>query len=422
MAKFHEIPTLTEEGLKTCRELREKTITLKKEAYGEQNPNTSESLVQFNPVYMNKRELDNRLYDIFSGEDVKKLSEEHRELRSRIDYELVRTVVEKIFPFYLSLDTPLSYYLQVAARDMNKIDSKTDPHRGRDDKHTYMGTFTAKEWIDAWKEYVLLDKRACNIQEIRKYMPERTDCPLSTVHKFFTVEKSKRKNGKNNNGFPLDYEINMPKFEFDCRTKSGQQFAYKLVRYLTGEKEGILDLAAGRLLFDEMYENKSISLFRHFMDNEKGECKDLLILQSLHRDMLKQREDFLKNLSKYRNFCEKFLSVEDRSKIFTHEELKYIGKKHYLEMLLFFSTTSSDSDLHFGRNVIAIQSYERGTFKKILQKRDHFLYEGRADDEREGWTYLNWKLLEIVNNLFLVDFSNQYIKQVVAPRLRSSIG
>ena len=253
------------------------------------------------------------------------------------------------------------------------------------------------------KELIFFDNRTYT-DEIRQYMPHDTNCPLSTVHKFITIDESKNKNGK---------------YEFHFRIKFGPQFAYKLNEYFYGERVSILDFAGGTETYPDNYEDKAIDMFLYFMGKERMSCEGLLILQSLSHKIGEQMANFIKNVSKMKNFCDKNISVEDRTNIkIPIEELEKIEKKHYIEKIIPLKAFSG-CESHFDRNVIDFQDYHDPTRKLINMYSNHFVYEGRKDDERETWNYLNWKLLEIINELFLVDSSNFYIKTICAPRLSS---
>lgn len=416
MFRYHEIPALTEEELRIWREKKNQVDELNKRAYGKKST--------FEPVYMNRRDVNNELYDIFSGNDFKKILEGYKKLRSILDYESNKLVVEKILGFYLSPRTPVSLYLQVTARDMGKIDSTKDPNRGLCDRHTLIKTLTVEEWQTHWEEFVFLDTKA-DSEEIEKHTPKPKNavgriCQVSTVTKFIEAEKTTKKNGKNNNGLDY-YDIIDPKFETDARTKSGSHFAYKLDEYLIGTRSDINDFIGWRQKHKENYEDRSVDLISHLFGKEIGNCEGLLKLQSLDSNIEAQRKDFLKNLSRCRNFCEKYMTTEDKSHIFKHnpEELKKLKKKHYLESLFTFSTLGN-YDSSIGRNIISNLSYTVYTSKKIDQNSDHFAYEGRKEDERdkETWRYIHWALLDILKE-FLTGFSRYYIEQISVSRLVS---
>jgi hypothetical protein len=413
------MPTLTEEGLKIWREKRDRVSIEKKEAYKKvYNGYLSGKSLPFEPTDESRSDVRNSLYDIFSGNDVDRIATEHKEYRQKADYELAKTMIEKVIPFYLSKDEMIGYILEAAFRDMSKIDSKKGP-RGRKDGHKPIAVFSLEDWKENFEKYVFFDNRAYT-DEINQYMPDDmnplTTRPMSTRHIFIPAElRQRKKNGKNGrNSFP-DYSIIEPEIIFYWRTKSGQQFAYKLVEYISSMRKSITDFVGAQIAYKKDYEDNSINLFQKVIGNNKGFCDNLLVLQSLDPKIHDQMENFLDNLSRARNMVEKILTGEDRSKKMRIDpsELRNLLKKHYLEMRLPFSCVSDNSGNGFGRNVMEIQTYHIPTLSKIDEKYNHSLYEGRKEDERESWTYFDWVLLDIVNEKFLEGFSKEYIKQIL---------
>jgi len=211
---FHEMPTLTEEGLKIWREKRDRVSIEKKEAYKKvYNGYLSGKSLPFEPTDESRSDVRNSLYDIFSGNDVDRIATEHKEYRQKADYELAKTMIEKVIPFYLSKDEMIGYILEAAFRDMSKIDSKKGP-RGRKDGHKPIAVFSLEDWKENFEKYVFFDNRAYT-DEINQYMPDDmnplTTRPMSTRHIFIPAElRQRKKNGKNGrNSFP-DYSIIEP--------------------------------------------------------------------------------------------------------------------------------------------------------------------------------------------------------------------
>jgi len=421
---FNNIPALSEESIETMKKLREKIIGLKEEAYGN-DCNKYGCSVDFYPKNMTLQELEKRLHEIFPNETLRKLAEEQKALRSKIDYELAKVVATEILPLLAPSGTLFRYDLYVAARDMSQIDSKIDPHRGRKDRQTQIVSLSVEDWRDgAWKEYIFSDNQA-DSEEIQAYMPVGTNRLLSTVHRFYVVNKTnknfQRKNKNHNNGFLPGHEINESKLQVDFRTKSGAELSYKFVSLLTGierkpnePREDVRDLAGARIVFKDDYEENSIDCFRYFMNNYRGSCEGSLILQILHPNHDEQKSEFLKNLPrKSKGFCEAILDIEDRTNILDPEDVKKIGKKYYLEMLIpFFTTCYKENDV-FGRNIINLITQPSKTYKKILEKRDHFIYKGRLEDDRErAWTFLDWYLLKKLAPEILTGDSLSYINEV----------
>jgi len=405
---FNNIPALSEEFIETMKKVREETTNLKKVAYGE-DCNRFDHSVGFYPRNMTLQELEIRLNEILSTEILIKLAEEQRALRSKIDCELAKVVATEILPQLALPGTLFQYDFYVVARDMRQIDSKTDPHRGRRDSQTPIKCLPVEDWKDgAWKEYILLDHRINN-GEIDRYMPVGTNRLLSTVHRFYAVNKTDKS-----------------KLQIDCRTKSGAEFLYKLVAWLTGierkpgePRQDIRDLAALRIIFRDYFEERSIDGLRHFMDNYRGSCEGSVILQILHSNQDGQKVEFLKNLPrKSRSFCEAILDTEERTNILDPEDVAKIEKKYYLEMLIPFFTTCYRKDDVFGRNIINLLTQPRETYKKICEKKDEFLYKGRVEYNRErSWPYFEWCSLIMSAEKVLEGDSLSYINEVTNKQL-----
>jgi hypothetical protein len=115
-----------------------------------------------------------------------------------------------------------------------------------------------------------------------------------------------------------------------------------------------------------------------------------------------------------RKFCEKIIDTEDRSHYLSNEDVTKLAKKYYLEMLIPFSLcVGEEDDELFGRNPINILSYHQGTFKKIHEKRDDFIYKGRAEDWRdEHYSHLEWRVIELMSELLPGD-SLKYMTEIV---------
>ena len=430
---FNIIPALSEESIETMKGAREKIIGLKEEAYGN-DCNRYGCSVDFYPKNMTLQELEKRLNEILPNEILRKLAEEQKALRSKIDYELAKVVATEILPLLAPSGTFFEYDLYVIGRDMSQIDSKVDPHRGRKDRQTPIISLPVEDWRDgAWKEYIFSDNRA-DSEEIYRYMPVGTNRLLSTVHRFYTVNKTNKncqnKNKDHNNGFLSGYKIDDSKLQVDCRTKSGAELSYKFVSWLTGierkpnePREDVRDLAGARIVFKDGYEENSINCFKYFMNNYRGSCEGSLILQILHSDQDKQKSEFLKNVPrKLKNFCEAILDIEDRTNILDSEDVKKIGKKYYLEMLIpFFTTCYKENDV-FGRNIINLLTQPLKTYKKIREKCDDFLYKGRSEYNRERfWPFSDWYILGKLEEI-LTGHSQLYINEVVQSQLSKKLG
>jgi len=397
---FHEIPTLTEEGLKIWKQKREEVMNSRRSG-----------------DYTN---LSNKLYDVFSGKDVDRIVSEHKEFKLRSDYELVKYMMEKVIPFYLPSNQLVGYILEIAFRDMNYVNSRAGS-RGRKDQPVHREVFTVEEWKNNWEKYIILDKIAYT-NDLKQYVPEgmnyTTTLPMATRHMFFPVIEKKVKlknknNHKNHNGFQ-NHDIVCPEYMFSCRTKSGHSFGYKLVEYLSGMRKKITDFTGAQIAHKNSYEDKSVDIFQSFIGNNKGYCDNLLILQSLN-PKTNQKKKFLSNVSKSRNLIENILSEEDRSKKihFTQTELNELKTQNYLEILMPFSCVFDDCGNGFGQNVIEIQTYHIPTLKKIDEKYNHSLYEGRKDDKRDTWLYFDWVLLDNISDKFLQGFSKEYVRQIL---------
>lgn len=427
--RLNSIPALSEEFLETIERVKNDIRALKKAAYGS-GCNSYDGSHQYNPKSMSIDELDRELSNILSDKTLEKIASEVRELRPKLDYHLIQTVVEKILPQWVHPRTLVEYDLYIAGRDMKQIDSKKDPRRGRKDRQEHIIVLPVEEWADAWKEYVFSDERV-DRGEIVERMPEGTDCLLSTNHRFYGVKKVdkvyRRRNNNHNNGFLQGYEIVDNKSQVDCRLKSGAEFFWKLAPYLTGlevkqgkTRESIVDVAGIRLICLENSEQNSTDLYQNLMNNYTGDCRGSLILNTLSNQN-KQRNEFIRAISgKAIGFIEKVLVEEDRPDLLSPEDVEKLQTKYYLEMLIPFCATlkQNDSSSCFGRNVFNILSYQVDTFKKIHEKRDDFIYKGRAEDWRdEHYSYLEWRVLEMLAPAMLTGDSFRYIKTVVRSKI-----
>lgn len=428
---FNTIPALSEEFIEIMENAREKTRALKEDAYGK-DCNKYGYPLEFYPKNMTCQDLEKRLHEIFPDGNLKKLAEEQKVLRSKIDRELVKVVATEILPQLAPPGAVFEYDLYVVARDMSQIDSKTNSHHGRKDRQTHIISLPVEDWRDgAWEEYVLLDYRA-DSEEINRYMPMDTNRLLSTVHRFYAVNKvdNGRKNKNHNNGFLPGYEVHNSKLQVDCRTKSGAELSYKFASWLTGverkpnePRQDVRDLAGTRIIFKDDYEKNSINFFKYFMKNYKGTCEGSLILQILHPNQYEQKSEFLKNVpTKSKNFCESILDIEDRTNILDSEDVEKLGKKYYLEMLIPFSTTYYKKNDIFGKNIINLITQPLETYKKIREKQDDFLYKGRVEYHRERtWPFLEWYLLRTLAQTILTGDSLLYISDVTESQLSGKL-
>lgn len=435
---YNTIPALSVEFLETMKRVRGDITALKELAYGE-DCNCYDSPYPYKPNKpeknpMTKRDVDDMLSDILSSETLKQISEEQRKLRSVIDRCLIQTVVEKILPQWMPPKALIEYDLYVAGRDMSQIDSKKDTRRGRDDKQEHIKVLPVDEWIDTWEEHIFLDERAYG-EEIKCHMPPDNDCLLGTMQRFYAVEKEsshRRKNKNRSNGFLSGYEIVDNKLQVDCRTKSGAELMWKYIPYLTGleEKPGemrkdITDMAGIRLICRDDFEQESVDLFQNFMSKYTGDCKGSIKLQILDSNQKKQKKKFFEEINlaydeqikKRRNFLKEILKTEDRSHVLKSEDVSNLETKYYLEMLIPFSVIFNNDDC-FGRNIINVLSYSLQTFKKIHEQRDPFAYKGRAEDWRdEHYSYLEWRLSEILAPSLLIGDSLRYITHITQSKL-----
>ncbi len=413
---FNPVPVLDKEGLARIESAKEDVRALETEAYGE-GCNRYDYVPPFYPTHMRTSDLELELHRIFPADELQKIAEEQKELRRMVDYSLAETVVTRILPKLATPETLFEYDLYVAGRDMGQIDSTVDRRRGRKDRQTHMVVLPLKEWADAWKERIFFDERA-DSEEVERYMPEDTNRLLSTVHRFYAVKSvsTGRKTKRiHNNGFLHGYEVDGNKLQVDWRTKSGAEFLWKLIAYLTGledkpggVREKILDLAGVRLMLRDDFEGRSVELYQHFMDGYRGSCEGSLFLQVLEPNG-KQMEDFLKKVpARLRNFISENIVEEDRSSVLSPEDVKKLERKYYLEMMIPF----------LGRNIINLLNYPLQTFKKIHEKQDDFIYKGRAEDWRnEHYTYSKWYLLGLLAPWLVSGHSRMYMEHIVNSKI-----
>lgn len=436
--KFNPIPTASEEELKRMERLKEDLTSLKEHAYGPDSNSyefCESGRLPKKPLGMSIKELEMEIVKVLPGDVVEAIAKDQRKLRSEIDSCLAKTVVEEILPIVMPPTTLVEYDFYVVGRNLEEIDSKVDPHRGREDIQHHIEVLPVGEWKDEWKEHIFLDERA-STEEIERYLPRGTNCLVSTVHKLYAVKRNadKKKNGKNNNtnGFLPGYTADDSKLEIDFRTKSGIELMWKYAQYLTGlerspgkKREDIVDLAGFRPVYLNGFEEESLSLYQEFMDRVIGSCKGSLILQLLdlgvnrQKAEFEQKIEFLKNLKtrQLRKLCEEILIVEDRSSLLPLEDVKGLGKKYYVEMLIPICAASNNNNF-FGRNVINGLAYPLQTLKKILEKTDHFIYDGRAEDWRnEHYTALEWLLIRKLAPALLIGSDLKYMERVYQPRL-----
>jgi len=434
--EYNPIAVLNSEELSIVEYDKKKLRELKVQAYGEES-NLYNGEHVYEPTGMGKKELVSKILDVFPEDKIKRFSESHQLLREKSDYLMAKTVIEDILPKFWEPKTLIDYDFYIVGRDSRQIDNK-DGSRGRaDTDNHYPHIFTLDELIDSWKEIIFLDERVYR-EGIEHYMPEGTDCLLSTVHKLYAVKRTeynkRKKWSKNqNNGFAEKCvsDDKQDLIEIDLRNKSGSDYAYKVVHYLSGleyedkppyTKEDILDSFASRMMFNKNFEQNVINFYESFMRNYKGSCKGSLILQILGSNHKESEKEFLSNIksAKERGFCKRAITTEDRSNIFSVNELENLSKGYYIEMLRPFCTMSDDNGC-FGKNISDILCYPLDVFKKIHEKHDDFLYKGRRDDWRdEHWSFFEWALLEIIRH-YLGRQSAQYVGLVTKSKLKKDL-
>lgn len=438
-ANTNPVPAISQGGLDTVELLKWELRPLKEEAYG---PGCNAYADGRPPkLKMPRRTLEKRIDEILSSHVMVDMAKENTETRLRSEERLGEVVMEDVLPLLVPEDALILYSLRVEGRSREEmgLSYRENSRWGYYHKTTPVAVLPAGEWSSGWGEHVYLDARV-DEEDITRFMPERADYLLSTVHKFEVVAERRNAGSNNNGGAWLNgrYYRQSGGQGIHWRIKSGSEKLWKMVALLTGieekpgeVRESIVDGAGARILygadcfgakFSEFWSKVSKNHSWSDLTNAPlfPDHKGMLILHTIPRNGYDHRKAFLESLPPgYKGFCDKIITEEAKD-----IEISRISEKditpYYLEVLVRFG---NNRDNAFDRNVANFLLYPTNLFNAMYQEEgfDEFAYKARNEGWRvEHYTLFEWLLASRLSQVLMRDTSSRYVDDLIEVRMKQA--